>query len=199
MEVERETQAATVAGLLAAVADGQSGALWRLRGAGRQLDANLVRHLPGTGGAQYTEDEVDVMLVVVSGTGILTLDGAQSHLSAGFLALLPRGSARALLAGPKGLVVLTVHRKRRGMTIAPPAPAAEVPAAPAPASAAAPAAEVPAAPATAAADVPVPAAAAPPQCAVHLVCVRCHRHAIEVDARYCTGCGTRLPARAAAG
>lgn len=170
MEVEHKTQTATVAGLLAAVAEGQSGALWRLRGDDRQLDANLVRHLPGTGGAQYTEDEVDVMLVVVSGTGILTLDGAQSHVSAGFLALLPRGSARALLAGPKGLVVLTVHRRRRGMSIAPAAGASAA-----------------------------PAASAPPECAVHLVCVQCHRHAIEVDARYCTGCGTRLPARPAAG
>ncbi|MFF4498586.1 hypothetical protein ACWC5F_32750 [Streptomyces sp. NPDC001272] len=156
-------QTATVAGLLAAVEDGQSGALWRLRGADRQLDANVVRHLPGAGGAEYTEDEVDVMMIVVSGTGILTLDGVQSHLSAGFLGLLPRGAARALLAGPQGLVVLTVHRKRRGMSIGPAAPAAP------------------------SADTP------PPSCALHVVCVRCHRHAIEVDARYCSGCGTPLP------
>ncbi|MFH7600197.1 hypothetical protein WDV06_34635 [Streptomyces racemochromogenes] len=177
-------QTATVAGLLAAAVENQSGALWRLRGTDRQLDANLVRHLPGAGGTQYTEDEVDVMLVVVSGTGILTLNGTQSHLAPGFLGLLPRGATRGLLAGPKGLVVLTVHRKRRGMSIAPPPPAG--------ASAAAPdvvlAPEAPAAPAPAARS-----------CSLHLVCARCHRHAIEVDARFCSGCGTRLPGRPAAG
>ncbi|MEU8437615.1 hypothetical protein AB0F18_32910 [Streptomyces sp. NPDC029216] len=188
MEVEHKPQTATVAGLLAGAVEGQSGALWRLRGVDRQLDGNLVRHLPGTGGAEYTEDEVDVMLVVVSGTGILTLDGTQSHLSPGFLALLPRGAARALLAGPNGLVVLTVHRKRRGMTITPAAPA-EPAAAAAPVGPAAPTAPAaPAGPAT----PPVP-------CGLHLVCPRCHRHAIEVDARYCSGCGTRLPDRPATG
>ncbi|MFJ8209410.1 hypothetical protein [Streptomyces sp. NPDC096033] len=160
MEVEHTPQTATVAGLLAAAVEGQGGALWRLLGADRQLDANLVRHLPGAGGAPSTEDAVDVMMVVVSGTGVLTLDGEQSHLSPGFLALLPRGAVRALLAGPQGLVVLTVHRRRRGMSIAPATPAAE-----------------------------------PPACALHLVCARCHRHAIEADARYCSGCGTRLARR----
>ncbi|MFF2194657.1 hypothetical protein [Streptomyces sp. NPDC058157] len=176
-EVEHTAQTATVAGLLAAAAEGQGGALWRLRGAGRQLDANLVRHLPGTGGAPSTEDAVDVMMVVVAGTGVLTLDGEQSHLSPGFLGLLPRGSVRALLAGPQGLVVLTVHRKRRGMSIAPAVPTASaVPAVPT-------ASAVPAAP--------------PPTCALHLVCAHCHRHAIEVDARYCSGCGTPLTGRAA--
>ncbi|MDX3538334.1 hypothetical protein PV721_29110 [Streptomyces sp. MB09-01] len=147
----------TVASLVEAVAQGQSGALWRLKGIDRQLDANLVRHLPGTGGAAYTEEEVDVMLVVVSGAGTLTLDGTQSELSPGFLGLLPRGTSRALLAGPEGLLVLTVHRRRRGMRIGRNTPA----------------------------DAPRP-------CALHLVCDRCHRHAIEVDARYCSGCGTAL-------
>lgn len=163
MEAVRGAEFVTVAGLVAAVAQGQSGALWRLEGIDRQLDANLVRHLPGTGGAAYTEDEVDVMLVVVAGGGTLTLDGTRSQLTPGFLGLLPRGTSRALLAGPDGLIVLTVHRRRRGMRIGRTAPLA-----------------------------------APRPCPVHLVCGRCHRHAIEADARYCTGCGTELTARPAA-
>ncbi|MFJ7157284.1 zinc ribbon domain-containing protein [Streptomyces sp. NPDC101118] len=44
-----------------------------------------------------------------------------------------------------------------------------------------------------------PARSGPPECAVHLVCGNCHRHAIEVDARYCSACGTPLPERRAAG
>ncbi|MEU7602178.1 hypothetical protein AB0B78_28425 [Streptomyces sp. NPDC040724] len=163
MEVVRGAESVTVASLVEAATQGQSGALWRLQGIDRQLDANLVRHLPGTGGSAYTEEEVDVMLVVVAGTGTLTLDGTQSELSAGFLGLLPRGTSRALLAGPEGLLVLTVHRRRRGMRIGRTEPAA-----------------------------------APPPCALHLVCERCHRHAIEADARYCSNCGTALPGRPAA-
>ncbi|OEJ35426.1 hypothetical protein BGK67_02750 [Streptomyces subrutilus] len=159
MEDVRGAEFVTVAGLVAAVAQGQSGALWRLEGVDRQLDANLVRHLPGAGAAPHTEDEVDVMMVVVAGTGTLTLDGTQSQLAPGFLGLLPRGTSRALLAGPEGLLVLTVHRRRRGMRIGRATPAA------------------------------------PPQpCALHRVCGRCHRHAIEADARYCSGCGTALTA-----
>ena len=163
MEAARGAEFVTVAGLIAAMAQGQSGALWRLEELDRQLDANLVRHLPGTGGAPYTEDEVDVMLVVVAGSGTLTLDGTRSPLSPGFLGLLPRGTSRALLAGPEGLLVLTVHRRRRAMSIGRTSPAVR-----------------------------------PEPCAVHLVCGWCHRHAIEADARYCTGCGTPLTTRPAA-
>ncbi len=163
MEAARGAEFATVAGLVAAAAQEQSGALWRLEGTDRQLDANLVRHLPGTGAEAHTEDEADVMLVVVAGTGTLTLDGTRTELSPGLLALLPRGISRALLAGPEGLLVLTVHPRRRGMRIRRTTPTA-----------------------------------APPPCPVHLVCGRCHRHAIEADARYCTGCGTALTGRPAA-
>ncbi|MEU6313112.1 hypothetical protein [Streptomyces sp. NPDC047014] len=162
MEAVREAEFARVADLVAAVEQGRGGALWRPEGVDRQLDANLVRHLPGTGGAAYTEDEVDVMLVVVAGGGTLTLDGTQVPLTPGFLGLLPRGTSRAVLAGPDGLLVLTVHRRRRGMSIGRSTPAE-----------------------------------APEPCALHLVCGRCHRHAIEADARFCTGCGTPLTPRAA--
>ncbi|MFJ6754480.1 MULTISPECIES: cupin domain-containing protein [unclassified Streptomyces] len=163
MEAVRGAELVTVASLVEAATQAQGGALWRLKGIDRQLDANLVRHLPGTGGAAHTEDEVDVMLVVVAGAGTLTLDGTQSELSPGFLGLLPRGTSRALLAGPEGLLVLTVHRRRRGMRIGRTTPAA-----------------------------------APQPCAVHLVCDRCHKHAIEADARYCSGCGAALAGRPAA-
>ncbi|MER7758730.1 hypothetical protein [Streptomyces sp. NPDC097619] len=149
-----------VPGLVAGARPEDSGALWRLRSGGRQLDANLVRHLPGTGGTPSTETDVDVVLLAVSGSGTLTLDGTDTPLRPGLLAFLPRGATRAVSAGADGLVVLTVHGRRRGMSIAPARPGTP-----------------------------------PPPCAVHLVCVRCHRHAIEADARYCTGCGTPLPAR----
>ncbi|MCB5167508.1 hypothetical protein LG634_22095 [Streptomyces bambusae] len=160
----RAVETAGAAGLLtAAAAEDRSGALWRLRGADRQLDANLVRHLPGARVAAHTEGDLDVMLVVVAGSGVLTLDGTAHPLDPGFLGLLPRGASRALESGPDGLSVLTVHRRRRGMSIG--RPASGEPAA--------------------------------PRCPLHLVCSQCHRHAIEVTARFCSSCGTPLAPRAA--
>ncbi|MFF7178049.1 hypothetical protein [Streptomyces sp. NPDC008121] len=109
--------AATVGELIAAAPDGQSGALWRLGAAGRQLDANLVRLLPGTDVAAHTEAEVDVLLLAVAGGGSLTVDGTEHEIVPGAFRHVPRGAARALRAGPKGLVYLTAHRRRAGMTI----------------------------------------------------------------------------------
>ncbi|MFB6615130.1 hypothetical protein ACIGFK_19360 [Streptomyces sp. NPDC085524] len=165
MEAVRGAERLTVGELLAAAQSDQSGALWRLEGDDRQLDANLVRHLPGTGGTLYTEDEVDVLLIVVTGSGTLTHGRTETSLSPGYLGLLPRGTPRALLAGPDGLVVLTAHRRRPGLRIAP-APSANE---------------------------------SLRTCLLHKVCGRCHRHAIEADARYCTGCGTRLERQPPAG
>ncbi|MFJ3516838.1 MULTISPECIES: hypothetical protein [unclassified Streptomyces] len=115
--VGQESVGVTVAGLIEAATDDQSGALWRLRQGGRQLDANLVRLLPGGEVAAHREPEVDVLLAVVRGGGSLTLDGVVSEVVPGSLALLPRGASRSLRAGPEGLVVLTAHRRRAGMSI----------------------------------------------------------------------------------
>ncbi|MER5872331.1 hypothetical protein [Streptomyces sp. NPDC002044] len=103
--------------LVANAAADQGGALWRLRDPGRQLDANVVRLPPGAEVAPHTEADLDVLLVVVAGTGHLTLDGAGREVSRGSLTVLPRGASRALSAGPDGLVYLTAHRRRPGMGI----------------------------------------------------------------------------------
>ncbi|WP_042424112.1 cupin domain-containing protein [Streptacidiphilus anmyonensis] len=94
-----------------------SGAVWRLAESGRQLDANLV-HLPAARRiGTHTEPDLDVLLLVVSGTGTLaSSEGAQS-LTAGSLCWLPHGSTRALTAGDGGLSYLTVHRRRPGLQI----------------------------------------------------------------------------------
>ncbi|GHI85066.1 cupin domain-containing protein [Streptomyces xanthophaeus] len=164
MRTEPEAEVTTVAGLVAAAEEDQSGALWRLREANRQLDANLVRLLPGAEVAAHTEAEVDVLVVVVAGTGSLSLDEAELEVGPGSLTLMPRGVPRAILAGPDGLTFLTAHRRRSGMSIGRlPRPEPRV------------------------------------ECGVHLVCSQCQRHAIEVDAQYCSRCGTRLTRRTSTG
>ncbi|MFE6869182.1 cupin domain-containing protein [Kitasatospora sp. NPDC057692] len=101
-----------------AAADG-TGALWRLTGAERQLDANVVRLRPGATVAEHVEPELDVLVLGIAGQGTLRCGGVAHPLEAGVLRLLPRGAARGVSAGPEGVVYLTVHRRRPGMAIRP--------------------------------------------------------------------------------
>ncbi|MFI7387824.1 hypothetical protein [Streptomyces sp. NPDC049813] len=106
-----------LAELLRAADPGATGALWRLEGAARQLDANVVRVRPDTRGEVYTETDLDVLLVVVQGHGVLRRAGRDEELAPGVLVFVPRGERRAVAAGADGLVYLTAHRRRPGMSI----------------------------------------------------------------------------------
>ncbi|WP_433340962.1 cupin domain-containing protein [Streptomyces sp. CA-253872] len=90
------------------------GALWRLADEGRQLDANLVRLGPGEEVAAHREEALDVLLVVVAGTGV----ASGTELRPGSAVWLPRGAERELRAGARGLAYVTAHRRRAGLTIA---------------------------------------------------------------------------------
>ena len=96
-----------------------AGVLWKLAESGRQLDANLVRLTPGRHIAAHAEPDLDVLVLVVSGAGILHAgtDGEERHLTSGALLWLPHGSTRGITAGDKGLAYVTVHRRRPGMRI----------------------------------------------------------------------------------
>jgi quercetin dioxygenase-like cupin family protein len=94
-----------------------AGALWRLAEPGRQLDANVVHLPPGRHVEVHTEPDLDVLLLVVAGSGTLAGAGEPHRLAAGALLWLPRGSARGLAAGADGLSYLTVHRRRPGLRI----------------------------------------------------------------------------------
>ena len=107
----------TLADVLSAAAPDATGALWRLDGAARQLDANVIRLRPGAGGAPFVESELDVLLVVVQGRGTLQRAGVDEELAPGTLVFVPRGEQRAVSAGHEGLVYLTAHRRRPGMSI----------------------------------------------------------------------------------
>ncbi|MFF4350351.1 cupin domain-containing protein [Streptomyces sp. NPDC001530] len=96
-----------------------AGAVWRLAEPGRQLDANVVRIPPERRVDTHTEPDLDVLLLVVTGDGILVTSDGPLPLSAGTLTWLPHGSTRALVAGERGMSYLTVHQRRPGMQIQP--------------------------------------------------------------------------------
>ncbi|AIR96365.1 cupin domain-containing protein [Streptomyces glaucescens] len=92
------------------------GALWRLAEPGRQLDANLI-HIPPDGRiTPHVEPELDVLVLVVAGSGTLGTEPPRP-LTAGILVWLPRGAPRSLTAGPEGLSYVTVHRRRAALQI----------------------------------------------------------------------------------
>ncbi|AKJ09163.1 hypothetical protein ABB07_03730 [Streptomyces incarnatus] len=95
------------------------GVLWKLAESGRQLDANVVRLAPGDRITAHTETQLDVMLLVVSGDGVLGAGHADEPrpLTEGALAWLPHGAPRSITAGEAGLTYVTVHQRRPGMRI----------------------------------------------------------------------------------
>lgn len=111
---------------LAAVLPAPAGALWKMAESGRQLDANLIHLPPRQRVDTHTEPDLDVLLLVVTGSG--TLDGADGphRLTVGTLLWLPRGCSRSLAADQDGLSYLTVHQRRPGMQIRRRDPAAAV-------------------------------------------------------------------------
>lgn len=94
-----------------------TGVLWGLSEPGRQLDANLVRLAPGRRIEMHTEPNLDVLVIVVAGTGVLGAGDRSMPLAAGLVAWLPRESGRGLTAGQHGLSYVTVHRRRPGLSI----------------------------------------------------------------------------------
>lgn len=97
----------------AAMERGASGALWSL--VTPELNLNVVRFAASDGVAEHTNDEVDVVAVVLRGAGTVTIDGRAEQVSAGALVYMPKGSRRTIRAGDDELVYLTCHRRRMGL------------------------------------------------------------------------------------
>jgi quercetin dioxygenase-like cupin family protein len=103
---------------LDAVAAGEAGqgALWHLPHGG-DLDANLVRFDAGCGVGEHVNDEVDVIIVVQRGDGLVRVGRRAWPVQPATLVMIPKGVGRAITAGPDGIEYLSIHRRRNGLTI----------------------------------------------------------------------------------
>ena len=110
-----EANIADLYGSLAA-AGGRAGVVWTLERGG-DLNANLVRFPAGGGVGKHVDEEVDVLLVGVSGSGVVEVDGQEHPLRAGTVAFVPKGARRSTRGGSGGFAYLTVHRRRGPLRI----------------------------------------------------------------------------------
>jgi len=94
-----------------------AGAVWKLEMRQRDLDSNIIALPPGAGIAAHAGPDLDVILLVLDGTGQLTTELGQLALEPGALAWLPRRSRREFAAGPDGLRYLTVHQRRQSLVL----------------------------------------------------------------------------------
>ena len=106
---------ATIAEILASTEE-RTGVVWSLQESG-DLNVNLVRFTEGEGVGERVNDEVDVLLVGVSGSGEVRINGRLHHLSSGTLILLPKGARRSTRGISADFVYLTVHRRRGPLKI----------------------------------------------------------------------------------
>jgi quercetin dioxygenase-like cupin family protein len=101
---------------LGEVAGAGNGVQWTLP-APSQLNVNLVHLDPGASIADHVAHDVDVVVLVLAGTGVLEGIDLHVELAEHMLIHLPAGTSRALRAGPAGLGYVTVHRRRGPMQI----------------------------------------------------------------------------------
>ena len=103
-------------GEIAASAAGRAGVVWSLRGSS-ELNANLVRFGVGEGVGEHVNDEVDVIIVGVSGSGSVEVDGQEHPISNGTMTFIPRGARRSIRSGSEDFAYLSIHRRRGPLRI----------------------------------------------------------------------------------
>ena len=101
----------TLAGVLAEVSG--PGPVWTHTS--RDLNVNLLSFEAGQGVPDHVNDEVDVLIVVVAGEGVLAIDGTEHPIAAGQLCVIPKGARRSLHSGDGPFAYLTCHRRRGGL------------------------------------------------------------------------------------
>ena len=103
-------------GEIAASACGRAGVLWTLE-ASSDLNANLVRFETGDGVGEHVNDEVDVLIVGISGSGSVDVDGREHQVSTGTMVFVPKGARRSTRSASMDFSYLTVHRRRGPLQI----------------------------------------------------------------------------------
>jgi quercetin dioxygenase-like cupin family protein len=107
----------TILDLYEKLATGErAGVVWTLE-QGADINVNLVRFPAGRGVSEHINEEVDVLVVGVAGSGLIEVDGHEHHLRAGTVAFVPKGARRSTMSESGDFAYLTVHRRRGPLQI----------------------------------------------------------------------------------
>ncbi len=90
-----------------------SGTAWTLRS--NDLNANLLVLNPGGRSPEHVNERLDVLIIGISGGGVVTIDGQPHNLGAGGAILAPKGSSRSIRALGEPFAYLACHQKRGGL------------------------------------------------------------------------------------
>ncbi len=100
------------ANLLEVLAEGtHSGALWATES--EDLDCTFVLWKKGEGVRPHVNSEVDVVMIVMSGSGEVLINGEGVPLTQGQVVLVPKGAERSVQVTGEGLAYLNVHKRKR--------------------------------------------------------------------------------------
>lgn len=95
--------------------EGPSGVVWSE--VSEQLNLNLVKLDAGAEIGEHVNDEVDVAMIVVSGSGEIEIDGTIERFGTDDVVMARRGAVRTVRAHTR-LLYYTVHVRRDGPSIA---------------------------------------------------------------------------------
>ena len=83
------------------------------------LNATLLDWPPGEGPPEHVNDQRDVLIVVLTGSATVAVDGDERALRAGEVLVIEKGRSRRISAGRDGVRYLAVHKRRSPLQIAP--------------------------------------------------------------------------------
>lgn len=105
-----------VAEVLSAPTDA-SGSIWKLEPHTRGLDCNVIAIPAGEEIGRHEGPDLDVVIVVLDGSGVLETEEDTITLDKGSMVWLPKLSVRRFVAGDQGLRYFSVHTRKRGLQI----------------------------------------------------------------------------------
>ncbi|MCS3491712.1 quercetin dioxygenase-like cupin family protein [Arthrobacter sp. JUb119] len=90
-----------------------NGAIWKLEPGQRDLDANVISLAPSGEIGEHQGPELDVVLHVFAGSGVLHTASGSIELAIGDIIYLPARSQRRFVAGEAGLGYFSVHQRKK--------------------------------------------------------------------------------------
>jgi mannose-6-phosphate isomerase-like protein (cupin superfamily) len=81
------------------------------------LDITLLFWREGDHIAEHVNSEVDVVLIGLTGQGIVKVAGQEQVLTPGTLLIIPKGVPRSVTAGVGGFGQLNIHKRRKRLQV----------------------------------------------------------------------------------